>query len=108
LPPVDPARLPPDELIARILRALEGGGARPRDLRDLADVAGFMSGHGDCAHCRAAAIAATGLTRRLSDAVEVHLASGRCPEPDGRHPDPFAPGSPERTAVEAGVREQLL
>jgi NADH-quinone oxidoreductase subunit F len=93
--------------LARILRGLEEGGARPRDLHDLGDVAGFMSGHGYCAHCRAAATLATGLTRRLADAVEVHLASGRCPEPERRHPDPFARGSSERAAVEAAAAEQL-
>jgi hypothetical protein len=32
---------------------------------------------------------------------------GGCPWPHRRHPDPFAPGSPERTAVEAAVEEQL-
>ncbi len=93
--------------LARILRGLEGGGARPRDLRDLGDVAGFMSGHGYCAHCRAAAAVATGLARRLSDAVEAHVAFGGCPEPGRRHPDPFAPGSVERAAVEIAVAEQL-
>jgi NADH-quinone oxidoreductase subunit F len=93
--------------LARILRGLEGGGARPRDLRDLGDVAGFMSAHGYCAHCRAAAAVASGLARRLSDAVEAHVASGGCPEPGRRHPDPFAPGSVERAAVETAVAEQL-
>ena len=32
---------------------------------------------------------------------------GGCPWPERRHPDPFAPGSPERAAVEAAVQEQL-
>jgi NADH-quinone oxidoreductase subunit F len=93
--------------LARILRGVESGGARPRDLHDLADVAGFMSGHGYCAHCGAAAAVASGLTRRFSEAVEAHVVAGRCPEPDRRHPDPFAPGSPERRAAEAAVTEQL-
>lgn len=93
--------------LARILRSLESGGARPRDLRDLGDVAGFMSGHGYCAHCRAAADVATGLARRLADAVEAHMTSGGCPEPGRRHPDPFAPASTERAVVEAAATEQL-
>jgi NADH-quinone oxidoreductase subunit F len=93
--------------LARILRALESGGSRPRDTRDLHDVAGFMSAHGYCAHCRTAAAVATGLVRRLEDAVEAHVAAGRCPSPALRHPDPFAPASPERAAVERAFEEQV-
>jgi NADH-quinone oxidoreductase subunit F len=93
--------------LARILRGVEGGAARPRDLRDLADVAGFMSGHGYCAHGRTAAAVATGLVGRLAEAVEAHVTSGACPWPERRHPDPFKVGSPERAAVEAAVVEQL-
>jgi NADH-quinone oxidoreductase subunit F len=93
--------------LARILGGVESGGGRRRDLGDLAGVAGFMSGHGYCAHCRAAADMATGLVRRLSDEVEAHMVSAGCPDPARRHPDPFAPGSAERTALEAAVREQL-
>jgi NADH-quinone oxidoreductase subunit F len=93
--------------LARILRTLESGGARPRDLRDLADVGGFMSNHGYCAHCPGAARVATGLVQRFSREVEAHLAAGACPEPGRRHADPFSPGSPERAALEAAVAEQL-
>ncbi|HYN03911.1 MAG TPA: NADH-ubiquinone oxidoreductase-F iron-sulfur binding region domain-containing protein [Vicinamibacteria bacterium] len=93
--------------LARILRAVESGGSRRRDLRDLSDVAGFMSGHGYCAHCRTAAAVATGMARGFADAVEAHVVGGGCPWPERRHPDPFAPGSPERAAVEAAVQEQL-
>ena len=92
--------------LARILRGLESGGARPRDLRDLRDVAGFMSGHGYCAHCRSAASAATGMVSRLAAAVEAH-ADGRCPWPERQHPDPFGPGSSQRAALERAVEEQL-
>jgi NADH-quinone oxidoreductase subunit F len=92
--------------LARILRGLEAGGARPRDLRDLHDVAGFMSGHGYCAHCRGAAALATGMVSRLGAAVEAH-ANGGCPSPEKRHPDPFVPGSSERSALERAVQEQL-
>ena len=93
--------------LARILRAVESGGSRPRDLRDLHDVAGFMSGHGYCAHCRTASAVAIGMARRFSGAVEAHVRGGGCPGPESRHPDPFAPASPERTAVEAAFEEQL-
>jgi NADH-quinone oxidoreductase subunit F len=93
--------------LARILRAVESGGSRRRDLRDLADVAGFMSGHGYCAHCRTAAAVATGMARGFADAVEAHVVGGGCPWPERRHPDPFAPGSAERAGVEAAVEEQL-
>ena len=92
--------------LARILRGLEAGGARPRDLHDLNDVAGFMSGHGYCAHCRSAAALATGLVSRLAAAVAAH-ANGGCPWPARRHPDPFGPGSSERSALERAVQEQL-
>jgi NADH:ubiquinone oxidoreductase subunit F (NADH-binding) len=93
--------------LARILRAVEAGGSRPRDLRDLREVAGFMSGHGYCAHCRAAAAVATAMASAFAEAVAAHVRGGSCPWPERRHPDPFAPGSPERAAVEAAVREQL-
>jgi NADH-quinone oxidoreductase subunit F len=93
--------------LARILRGLESGGSRPRDLRDLHDVAGFMSGHGYCAHCRTAAEVAAGMARGLAEAVLAHVGGEGCPWPDRRHPDPFAPGSPERGALEAAVQEQL-
>jgi NADH-quinone oxidoreductase subunit F len=92
--------------LARILRRLEAGEARSRDLRDLHDVAGFMSGHGYCAHCRSAAATATGMVGKLTSAVAAH-ANGGCPWPERRHPDPFAPGSRERTALERAVEEQL-
>jgi len=82
--------------LSAILRAVEAGTSRPRDLRDLGEVAGFMSGHGYCAHGRTAAAVARGRrgpSRRRSGARR------RRPLPGGRHPDPFAPGSPERAAV---------
>jgi len=91
--------------LARILRGFEAGTARPRDLHDLHDVAGFMSGHGYCAHCRGAAALATGMVSRLADAVVAH-AKG-CPWPEKRHPDPFGPGSSERGCLERAVQEQL-
>jgi NADH-quinone oxidoreductase subunit F len=93
--------------LARILRALESGASRPRDGRDLHEVAGFMSGHGYCAHCRTAAAVATGMTRGFAEALEAHVGGDGCPWPERRHPDPFAPGSPERAAAEAAVEEQL-
>ena len=93
--------------LARILGALESGGSRARDLRDLHDVAGFMSMHGYCAHCRTAAAVASGLIRRLAETVELHVRAEACPSPGLRHPDPFAPGSPERVSVESAVESQL-
>jgi len=91
----------------RIVSAIESGTSRPRDQRDLDDVAGFMAGHGYCAHGRTAAAVTTGLMRLLATSVEAHLAKGGCPDPRRRHPDPLAPGSPERAAVEAAVAAQL-
>jgi NADH:ubiquinone oxidoreductase subunit F (NADH-binding) len=93
--------------LRRIVRGFESGTARDRDRRDLDDVAGFMSGHGYCAHGRTAAAVATGMVRLLGDTVEAHLRVGGCPDPKRRHPDPFSPGSAERRAVEAAVAAQL-
>jgi NADH-quinone oxidoreductase subunit F len=88
--------------LARVLRALEAGEARPADLGHLAEAAGFMSVHGYCAHSRTAAASVTGLLARFRRDVEAHLAARCCPRPEGRC-DPFAPGSPERGAVEGLV-----
>jgi NADH-quinone oxidoreductase subunit F len=93
--------------LARILRSVESGASRARDLRDLQEVSWFMSGHGYCAHSRTAAAVATSMVRGLAQAVEAHLGAASCPWPERRHPDPFAPASPERSAVEAAVQEQL-
>jgi NADH-quinone oxidoreductase subunit F len=87
--------------LARILRGVAAGEARPRDLRALDEVAGFMAGHGHCAHCRTAAAVATGHVRAFPGAVERHVGDSACTA--SRHPDPFAPGSPERAALEAAV-----
>lgn len=92
--------------LARTLRGLEAKGTRPRELRDLREAAGFMSGHGYCAHCRGAAAVATGTLDRLAPAVEAHATEG-CPWPEKRHPDPFGPGSVERSTLERAVMEQL-
>lgn len=88
--------------LARVLRAIEAGSARAADLQSLAEVAGFMSDHGYCAHSRTAAAAVSGLLARFRDDVAAHLAAGRCPRP-GPPADPFAPGSPERAAIEAAL-----
>jgi NADH-quinone oxidoreductase subunit F len=87
--------------LARILRAVEAGEARGKDLSDLAEIAGFMSDHGYCAHSRTAAGSVRGLLTRFAGEVDAHLAAGRCPRPGSRRSDPFAPGSPERAAIEA-------
>ncbi len=86
--------------LARILRAVEAGEARAADLGHLAEAAGFMAGHGYCAHSRTAAASVTGLLARCADDVAAHLAARRCPRPEGCF-DPFASGSPERTAIES-------
>jgi NADH-quinone oxidoreductase subunit F len=91
--------------LARVLRAIEGGSARARDLQDLAEVAGFMSGHGYCAHCRTAAAAVSGVLARVPEEVSAHLAARGCPR-GGTGGDPFAPLSPERTAIEAALERQ--
>jgi len=88
--------------LARVLRAVEAGQARARDLRDLAEAAGFMADHGYCAHGRTAAAAVTGLLRRVPAAVEAHLAARGCPGGQARR-DPFATDSAERAAIETAL-----
>jgi NADH-quinone oxidoreductase subunit F len=85
--------------LARIVSAVEAGAARPRELADLTETAGFMSSHGYCAHARTAAAAITGLLARVQESVEEHLRAGRCPHPNGI--GPFDLGSPELQAIEA-------
>ena len=91
--------------LGRVLAALEDGRARGRDLADLAEVAGFMTSHGYCAHCRTAAAAVSGVLARVPGEVAAHLAARGCPRGGGAG-DPFAAGSPERTAIEAALARQ--
>jgi NADH-quinone oxidoreductase subunit F len=89
--------------LSRILDAVEEGRARPSELRDLAETAGFMSDHGYCAHSRTAAASVTGLFARFRAEVEAHLAAKGCPRA-GQHGAivrPFDVASPERRAIEA-------
>jgi NADH:ubiquinone oxidoreductase subunit F (NADH-binding) len=86
--------------LSRILRAVENGEARARDVAVVREVAGFMSDHGYCAHGRTAAASAVGFLAKMPEVVEAHLALRRCPE--GLPVcDPFGADSPERAAVEA-------
>jgi len=88
--------------LARVLRAVEDGSARAKDLQDLAEAAGFMSQHGYCAHGRTAAASVTGLLAVFGSEVEAHLAARGCPRPDARS-DPFGDASAERTAIERAL-----
>jgi NADH-quinone oxidoreductase subunit F len=88
--------------LSRIVRALEAGQARARDLASLQEAAGFMSVHGYCAHSRTAAATVRGVLARVPGEVEAHLAHGRCPRADGAS-DPFAAASPERAAIERAL-----
>jgi NADH-quinone oxidoreductase subunit F len=78
--------------LARIARAEAAGTAWARDFADARNVAGFMSGHGYCAHCRTGAAVVGGLLAQAS--------SWGSREEGGAY-DPFAPDSPERAAIEA-------
>jgi NADH-quinone oxidoreductase subunit F len=79
--------------LARVAQALDAREARAKDVADMGEVAGFMAGHGYCAHCRTAAAVTTRLFGRFASEGASYT----------RHPDPFAPGSPERTAVEQAL-----
>jgi NADH-quinone oxidoreductase subunit F len=78
--------------LARIAQAEADGTARARDFADARDVAGFMAGHGYCAHCRTGAAVVGGL---------LPLAAGEGSRVEPGVFDPFAPDSPERAAIEA-------
>lgn len=84
--------------LARVVRGLETGASRPRDLQSLGQVAAFMSGHGYCAHGRTGAAVVSALVARFGSEVEEHLVAGGCPHPQGAV-DPFHPDSPENAAL---------
>jgi NADH-quinone oxidoreductase subunit F len=88
--------------LGTILRRVEAGEARAADLGYLNEAAGFMSMHGYCAHARTGAGVLTALAARFRDDVNAHVAGRGCPRPEGGA-DPFAPGSPERAAIEGRV-----
>ena len=92
--------------LSRIAGGLQSGSSRAGDLDDAAAVAGFMAGHGYCAHSRTAAHALTGLLRTFGDHVAAHLGTGACP--GGRAADPFGEGSPERSGIEAALEEAVV
>jgi NADH-quinone oxidoreductase subunit F len=87
--------------LARVLRALEGGTARAKDVQDLREAAGFMADHGYCAHAPTAAACVTGLLSRFPAEVQRHLDARGCRRGPAGRVDPFRAGSPERDAVEA-------
>jgi NADH-quinone oxidoreductase subunit F len=89
--------------LARVLRDVEAGEARAKDLQDLSEAAGFMAGHGYCAHGRTAAASVTGLLATWREELRAHLESRACPR-RGSALDPFAEGSPEREAIEGPFR----
>jgi NADH-quinone oxidoreductase subunit F len=85
--------------LARILRRVDSGSARPSDLQALAETAGFMSGHGYCAHGRSAASSLTGFVSGFWDEVKAHIEGKPCPH-GGASADPFGDSSPERLLIE--------
>jgi len=95
------------ESLHKVMRALRTREAKARDVADIDEVAGFMAMHGYCAHCRAGAGAVTRLVALNRPRIEdVLTATGPAPRSAGRTTggdsfDPFAPGSPQRRAIEA-------
>jgi NADH-quinone oxidoreductase subunit F len=89
--------------LARVLRDVEAGEARAKDLQDLSEAAGFMAGHGYCAHGRTAAASVTGLLATWREELRAHIESRACPR-RGFALDPFAERSPEREAIEGPFR----
>jgi NADH-quinone oxidoreductase subunit F len=90
--------------LSRVLRSIEAGDARPRDVAVVREVGGFMSDHGYCAHARTAAAAVGGFLARMPEVVAAHIEARRCPEGLAAV-DPFAASSPERRAIEAVLEE---
>jgi NADH-quinone oxidoreductase subunit F len=89
------------ESLHKIALALRAGTARAKDVADVDEVAGFMTMHGYCAHCRTAAAAVTRLVSLRRRDVDSVLA-GTSEKAAGPLPyDPFAAGSPQRAAIEA-------
>jgi NADH-quinone oxidoreductase subunit F len=79
--------------LARIARAAAAGTARAREFADARDVAGFMAGHGYCAHCRTGAAVVGDLLAQAAGWSGTHEGTTTF--------DPFDPESPERAAIEA-------
>lgn len=92
--------------LARVVRGIEEGETRAKEVASLREVAAFMSGHGYCAHGRTGAGVVMGLLARFGAEVEAHLVHGGCPRPETAC-DPFAPDSPERGALSAALAERL-
>lgn len=92
--------------LARVVRGLEQGETRAKEVGSLREIAAFMSGHGYCAHGRTGAAMVMGLLARFGPQVEAHLAHGGCPRPEATC-DPFDPDSPERRALRAALAERL-
>jgi NADH-quinone oxidoreductase subunit F len=82
-------------------------GDRPPTIRlapqaAMRETASFMLMHGYCSHARAGASAVTRLFALWQDEIMGHLRNESAP-PGARNRDPFAPGSPERRALEAFI-----
>ena len=80
-------------------------GDRPPTIRltpqaAMRETASFMLIHGYCSHGRAGASAVTRLFALWQDEIMGHLRH-EAPPPGARERDPFAPGSPERRALDA-------
>lgn len=89
------------ESLHRIARALRAGQALRQDVADIGEVSGFMAMHGYCAHCRAAALSVTRLLSLNRPSVEAVVSAAAARPEKAEAFDPFAPGSPQRAAIES-------
>jgi hypothetical protein len=64
------------------------------------EIAGFMAMHGYCGHCRAAAASVKQILAVERKAVAAAVTAAPHHPPGPLRYDPFAAGSPARTAVE--------
>ena len=88
------------------LRALEAGEARAkRPAATCARSAGFMAGHGYCAHCRTAAACVPGSWRGSARSCEAHLDARGVARAGPRPPTRSRPARPSGHAIEAVLAE---
>jgi len=92
--------------LARVVRGLEGGDTRAKEVGSLREIAAFMAGHGYCAHGRTGAAVVMGVLDRFAADVQAHLAGGGCPQRQAAC-DPFAPGSAEQRALAAALAGRI-
>ncbi len=92
--------------MAALIARLEAGTVRASEIANVHEIAGFMRGHGYCAHGRTDAALVTGALARFAALVTRHLDAGSCPIAATPF-RPFDKDSPEQRAIEAVLETYL-